>query len=116
MSPIEDLNNRYKLMPETKAMSFQEQLQMAIKDGMKLLEKEKNLNNNNNKISVLKSDNKQKSKNPYLQAREKIISQMSKSDQMMIEKMENGKMEKNRWYDDFVKKIVKLGDEISDLT
>jgi hypothetical protein len=52
--------------------------------------------------------------NPYVRARVKILNDLPKERRERIEQMEKAKNTDNLIYDQFVKMVVKLGDQLSD--
>lgn len=55
-----------------------------------------------------------KSTNSYVRARQCILTQMSSIQRNTIEKMELGKIPKNKTYDEFIRAVTKLGDKLSE--
>jgi hypothetical protein len=89
-------------------------------EGLILLNKESNLDD---KPPVLKNDSKkldaalgEKSKNPYIKARFKVLKDMPLSRRDRLEKMEKNNDLDNPDYREFTRMIIKLGDEYSNLT
>lgn len=54
------------------------------------------------------------STNPYVQARVKILNDLPPAKREQIQKMEETKNTDSKTYDEFVKMVVKLGDQLSD--
>jgi DNA-nicking Smr family endonuclease len=55
------------------------------------------------------------SKNPYVRARQTILTQMTTAQRNIIERMERGELEKDKRYDLFCDQISTLGDKMSGL-
>ncbi len=91
----------------------QESYADLIKEGNRLLEEEAKLQ----KIEPVKSIIPSKSSgNPYVKAREELLSTWRKNPNLAwkateIENMESGKIPKNHYYDEFAKSIIEIGDK-----
>lgn len=85
-------------------------LDELIAEGDRLLEEEAKANLQKKKT---KSSSKSKSKNPYHQAREKILSDMDPEKRKHILRLEKENKKDSYQYEDFLKEIQKLGDQLS---
>jgi hypothetical protein len=117
--------NKIKLDPSRKNLkainpkiTLGEQITLALKEGFALLEAEEKT-----KISVkpnaphpsqdLEDALANKSDNPYVKARAQVLKSMTPEQRSIIEKMDHGILEKDRRYDDFVKRVRIKGDQLS---
>lgn len=92
-----------------------ETLQEVLLEGARLLEEEEKLKSSTKPLPTPPTPKPQVSpSNPYLRAKNEILSKRDDAYKKLIAKMENGELPKNRIYDDLVKEIVKLGDKLSD--
>jgi hypothetical protein len=102
----------------------EESIAEAVAEGFKLLEEEEKGKSKAKASDILgydpNSDKKRletklasTSDNPYIRARIQILNKMTPTARAIIEKMENGKLEKDSRYDAFVKAVEILGDQLS---
>jgi hypothetical protein len=56
-----------------------------------------------------------KSTNPYVRARQTILTQMTTAQRNTIERMERGELEKDNRYDIFIREVTALGDKLSNI-
>jgi len=54
------------------------------------------------------------SPNPYIKARATLLEQMLPSYRIVIEKMENNELTRDKRYDKFIKELIALGDSLSE--
>ena len=122
------LNNNYgfpidrgPFTPRPAELTEEQYLIHALKEGYALLAaetKEKTPNSvKSNSVTPsqkLEDALAQKSDNPYVRARNTVLTRMLPSDRSVIEQMESGALTKDARYDTFVKAVAALGDKISD--
>ena len=107
--------SRKNLKPDPPHWTFEEQLAHAVADGFKLLEAEEKAGPAKSvKSSAALEDALGKmSDNPYVKARAEILKKMKPEQRIVIEKMEQNKIERDRRYDEFCKAVSRLGDSFS---
>src|ERR1035437_8734428 len=114
MKPIELDSSRQNMKPRPKGLTDDQYFLVALREGYALLEAEAKA-----KPSVIPPSSKvqdalaQKSDNPYIRARNTILTRMLPSQRSTIEKMEAGTLTKDARYDTFIKQVSELGDKIS---
>ncbi len=102
-------DEEYKICPEN--------LTKWIKEGDKIIaNEEKNKKNPpppTDETKKLESALGANSKNPYVKARGQILMAMPEWKRKLIEEIEAGTKPKDRFYDEFIKDVTKLGDSLS---
>ena len=111
--------SRQNLKPVDPSLSFEQYLTIAIKEGNALLDAEAKVKPAQ-KTSVtatpspvLEDALAKMSDNPYIRARQEILSRMGPKARSLIEQMEKGTVPKDNRYDAFCKAVTKLGDKLS---
>lgn len=120
--PFGDFSKKIKLSSDRKyitprplGISEDEYLMMSIKEGIALLAaegtgsvKKPQIQENSGKLqdTLAKMSN-----NPYVRARGEILAKMTPAARSVIEKMENGQLDKDSRYDTFCKAVNQLGEK-----
>ena len=110
--------SRQNLKPVDPKLSFEQYLEIAIKEGHALLVAEEK--NSVKKPQPTKQPSPaledalgKMSDNVYIRARTQILLKMSSEARSVIEKMENGTLPKDSRYDTFCKAVTIKGDQLS---
>lgn len=122
MKKVKLSSDRKHMKPRPTGIGDDEYLMMSIKEGYALLEAEGTgsvKTSLNLRPSKHVSENSQKlqdtlakmSTNPYVRARGEILNKMSPAARSVIEKMENGQLDKDGRYDTFCKAVSQLGEK-----
>lgn len=121
--------DRGTITPRPVGLTEEQYLIYALKEGYALLEAEskpahpKTFGEKPPKPSVKPATNPEASKvqdalakmsdNPYVRARQTILTKMSATDRSAIEKMENGTLTKDHRWVIFCREVAELGDKLS---
>ena len=110
--------SRRNLKPVDPALTFEQYLAQAIKEGNALLEAEAKTSsvtkeNSGKNPPILEDALAKMSDNPYVKARVQVLQKMTPLARSVIEKMEKGEIPKDTRWDTFSKAITALGDKLS---
>ena len=110
--------SRRNLKPVDPALTFEQYLAQAIKEGEALLAAEAKTpgsvtKENSGKPPILEDALAKMSDNPYVKARIQVLQKMKPEAKVIIEKMERGELPKDSRWDTFSKAITALGDKLS---
>ena len=117
MKNIKLTPSRQNLAPVDQALSFEQYLVIAVREGNALLAAEQKINSKNSvkTPSSAKSENMLDKANVYTKARVEILAKMASDARGIIEKMECGELKKDSRWDTFCKAVMIRGDQLSSI-